>query len=127
MLRLVTAAFMACALVAPAAAQDFPNRPIRIIVPFGPGGGGDIVGRIFGQSLQEKLGQPVIIENKAGAGGAVAVTTLKSMAADGYNLVATTSTTIFSSPLARPTVSLTLPLSSSIRPGIVECLLSSDI
>ena len=59
MLRLIMAALAACALIAPAAAQDYPTKPIRIIVPFGPGGGGDIVGRIFGQSLQEKLGQPV--------------------------------------------------------------------
>src|ERR1043165_7142335 len=59
---------LACALNgAPALAQDYPNRPIRIIVPFGPGGGGDIVGRIFGQVLQDRLGQPVIIEKKPGA------------------------------------------------------------
>ena len=86
MLRLVTAAFMACALVAPAAAQDFPNRPIRIIVPFGPGGGGDIVGRIFGQSLQEKLGQPVIIENKPGAAGTLGNELIARAEKDGYTI-----------------------------------------
>jgi tripartite-type tricarboxylate transporter receptor subunit TctC len=86
MLKLVTAAFMACALVAPAAAQDFPNRPIRIIVPFGPGGGGDIVGRIFGQALQEKLGQPVIIENKPGAAGTLGNELIARAEKDGYTI-----------------------------------------
>src|SRR5262249_926397 len=52
-----------------AAVQDWPQRPVRVIVPFGPGGGADIIGRIVAQSLQEKLGQPVVIENRPGAGG----------------------------------------------------------
>ncbi|HMF23815.1 MAG TPA: tripartite tricarboxylate transporter substrate binding protein, partial [Pseudolabrys sp.] len=45
---------------ADAAAQEWPQRPVRMIVPFGPGGGADIIGRIVAQSLQEKLGQPVV-------------------------------------------------------------------
>ena len=52
-----------------ARAEDWPQRSLRIIVPFGPGGGADIIGRIVGQSLQEKLGQPVVIENRPGAAG----------------------------------------------------------
>ena len=86
MLRLVTAALAACVLIAPAAAQDFPNKPIRIIVPFGPGGGGDIVGRIFGQALQEKLGQPVIIENKPGAAGTLGNELIARSEKDGYTI-----------------------------------------
>ena len=86
MLRLVMAALAACALIAPAAAQDFPNKPIRIIVPFGPGGGGDIVGRIFGQSLQEKLGQPVVIENKPGAAGTLGNELIARAEKDGYTI-----------------------------------------
>jgi tripartite-type tricarboxylate transporter receptor subunit TctC len=86
MFRLVTVALAVCALIAPAAAQEFPTKPIRIIVPFGPGGGGDIVGRIFGQSLQEKLGQPVIIENKPGAAGTLGNELIARAEKDGYTI-----------------------------------------
>ena len=61
-------AFLA-ALPTLALAQDWPSRPIRIIVGFGPGGGTDIVSRILAQSMQEKLGQPVVVENRPGAAG----------------------------------------------------------
>src|SRR5438128_6730977 len=71
--RPVLAIFAACALAtglaAPAPAQEWPARTIRVIVAFGPGGGTDIIGRIIAASLQEKLGQPVVIENRPGAGG----------------------------------------------------------
>jgi len=87
MLRFVMAALAACTLATtPAAAQDYPNRPIRIIVPFGPGGGGDIVGRIFGQVLQEKLGQPVVVENKPGAAGTIGNEVVARAEKDGYTL-----------------------------------------
>src|SRR3954466_9179429 len=74
------------AIAAPAAAQDYPNKPIRIIVPFGPGGGGDIVGRIFGQVLQDKLGQPVVIENKPGAAGTLGNELVARADKDGYTI-----------------------------------------
>ncbi len=86
MLKLVAALLAACVLSAPAAAQDYPNKPIRIIVPFGPGGGGDIVGRIFGQALQEKLGQPVVIENKPGAAGTLGNELIARADKDGYTI-----------------------------------------
>jgi tripartite-type tricarboxylate transporter receptor subunit TctC len=86
MLRVIIAA-LACALTAaPASAQDFPNKPIRIVVPFGPGGGGDIVGRIFGQALQEKLGQPVVVENKPGAAGTLGNEMIARAEKDGYTI-----------------------------------------
>jgi tripartite-type tricarboxylate transporter receptor subunit TctC len=69
--------------VAPAPAQDWPTRPIRILVGFGPGGGTDIVARIVAQPLSELLGQPVVVENKVGAGGALATDTLTKAAKDG--------------------------------------------
>ena len=74
------------ALLSAAQAQDYPNKPIRIVVPFGPGGGADIVGRIFGQSLQEKLGQPVVIENKPGAAGTLGNEVVARADKDGYTI-----------------------------------------
>ncbi len=87
MLKSAIAALAAAMLLAtPASAQDFPNKPIRIIVPFGPGGGGDIVGRIFGQALQEKLGQPVVVENKPGAAGTLGNEMIARAEKDGYTI-----------------------------------------
>jgi tripartite-type tricarboxylate transporter receptor subunit TctC len=86
MTRLMIALACALALGSPATAQDFPNKPIRIIVPFGPGGGGDIVGRIFGQALQEKLGQPVVVENKPGAAGTLGNEMIARAEKDGYTI-----------------------------------------
>lgn len=87
MLKSAIAALAAAMLLAaPAVAQDFPSKPIRIIVPFGPGGGGDIVGRIFGQALQEKLGQPVVVENKPGAAGTLGNEMIARAEKDGYTI-----------------------------------------
>src|SRR5206468_9767862 len=69
-----------------ARAQDWPQRSLRIIVPFGPGGGADIIGRIVGQSLQEKLGQPVVIENRPGAAGTLGNEAIARAEKDGYTL-----------------------------------------
>ena len=72
----------------PAAAQaQYPNRPIHIVVGFTPGGGNDIIARIFGQKLSESLGQPVIIENKPGAGAILATEYVARSAPDGYTLL----------------------------------------
>src|SRR6185503_13980588 len=86
MLKRLFVAACALALIVLAAEQDYPNKPIRIIVPFGPGGGGDIVGRIFGQALQEKLGQPVVIENKPGAAGTLGNEMVARADKDGYTI-----------------------------------------
>jgi tripartite-type tricarboxylate transporter receptor subunit TctC len=90
-MRKVTLTMLAiCALAlaapAPAAAQEWPQRTIRIIVAFGPGGGTDIVGRIIGQSLQERLGQPVVIENRPGAAGTLGNEAVARAEKDGYTL-----------------------------------------
>src|SRR5829696_2721542 len=69
-------------------AQAYPAKPIRLIVPFPPGGGVDFIGRIIGQKLTERLGQQVAIDNRAGANGIVGLEALKTAAPDGYTIAA---------------------------------------
>jgi tripartite-type tricarboxylate transporter receptor subunit TctC len=78
----------------PARAQaDFPTKAIRIIVPFAPGGSGDITSRLIGKYIEDKTGQPFVVENKPGANGIVGALAVKAAPADGYTLMlATTST-----------------------------------
>ncbi len=73
-----------------ASAQDYPNRPLRLIVPFAPGGGADIVARIVAGPLAKRLGQPVVVENKPGSGGTVGADLVAKSPADGYTLLYTT-------------------------------------
>jgi tripartite-type tricarboxylate transporter receptor subunit TctC len=77
------------AVILPAAvgAESFPTRPIRLIVPYPAGGGTDIVGRVLGQKLHESLGQPVVIDNRAGAGGTLGTAAAAKSAPDGYTLL----------------------------------------
>src|SRR5438128_4253975 len=75
------------AMSLPAAAESFPTRPIRLIVPYPAGGGTDIVARVLGQKLSESLGQPVIIDNRGGAGGTIGTAQAAKSAPDGYTLV----------------------------------------
>jgi tripartite-type tricarboxylate transporter receptor subunit TctC len=71
----------------PAAAQDYPTRAVTIIVPFSPGGPGDLTARFVAQGLQAELGQPFVVENKAGANGVLAARAAMSAPADGYTLL----------------------------------------
>ena len=75
------------ALTAPAKTQEYPAKPIHIIVGFAAGGGNDIIARVFGQKLSESLGQPVIVENKPGGGAIVATDYVAKSAPDGYTLL----------------------------------------
>jgi len=68
-------------------AANFPNKPIRLIVGFAAGGGNDLFARLVGQKLSENIGQPVVIENKPGAGGRIAVEYVKNQPADGYTIM----------------------------------------
>jgi len=81
-LSIATLIFAACML--PAQAQDWPTRPIRILVGFGAGGGTDIAARIVGQPLSEILGQPAVVENRVGAGGTTAANAVVTGPKDGY-------------------------------------------
>ena len=75
------------ALAASAQAQDFPTRPVKILVPQTPGGASDALARIMAQKLSEKWGQPVVVENRAGAGGNVGMEVVATAPADGYTLL----------------------------------------
>ena len=85
---LLAAVVLSCMLpAAPALAQGFPNQPIRIIVPYAAGGSTDQLARAIQQPMSEILGQPIIIENKAGAGGTIGVDFVAKAPPDGYTLV----------------------------------------
>jgi tripartite-type tricarboxylate transporter receptor subunit TctC len=71
---------------APASAQDYPARPVRVIVPTAPGGMADILARIFAQKFSDKTRQPVVVENRTGAGGVIAADYVAKSPADGYTL-----------------------------------------
>jgi len=80
-------AMLAAILALPAMAQSWPNKPVRIVVPFGPGGPADIYARILAQELSEVLKQQFVIENKAGAGGTIGGDIVAKAAPDGYTLL----------------------------------------
>ncbi|HSS84891.1 MAG TPA: tripartite tricarboxylate transporter substrate-binding protein [Reyranella sp.] len=84
---------MAMALATAAVAQEYPTKPIRIVVPFGPGTATDIVARTVGAQLSSRTGQPVVIENKPGAEGQIGAQAAATAAPDGYTLFITTQTT----------------------------------
>jgi tripartite-type tricarboxylate transporter receptor subunit TctC len=81
-----------------ASAQAYPNRAIRMVVPFAPGGSNDIIGRIMADRLTEALGQTVVIENKPGAGGALGTDQVAKSAPDGYTLMIGATSTMAANP-----------------------------
>src|SRR3954468_2164245 len=85
----VTVCLTALAAVSPVHAQDFPSRLVHLVVPQAAGGGTDTFARALGQKLGERWGQPVVIENRAGAGGVVGTDFVAKAAADGYTLLVT--------------------------------------
>jgi len=85
-LAFAAALLLTAGVTNPAPAQDYPQQNIRIVVSFGPGGGADIIGRILADSMQKKLGKPVIVENKPGAGGIIGNDVVAKATPDGYTL-----------------------------------------
>lgn len=93
---------LAAFLVAPLAhgqAGDYPNRPVKMIVPFPPGSGADTVARFAAKQLEEQLGQPFVVENRGGANGAIGLAAAKNSPADGYTVVLGSSGTMAINPI----------------------------
>jgi len=89
-MKLIAASFLLLAsmlLAGSAAAQAYPNRPIRLVIPFGPGSSTDVITRILAQAVSTSIGQPVVVESKPGADGAIAGIEVAKAAPDGYTLL----------------------------------------
>ena len=87
----------------PAQAQSYPNKPIRVIVPFPAGSSTDVIARVFSANLSQTMGQQVLVENKAGADGAIAATEVMRAAPDGYTLLMATNSPMSAVPALRKT------------------------
>ena len=95
---------MALLAASNAAAQAWPTRPIKMIVPFASGGATDVIGRLMAQKLSETLGQPVIVENRAGAGSTVGTELTARAAPDGYTIGMVANTSLVTAPMVYPNV-----------------------
>ncbi len=97
MVRLVAAA-LALLWAGAASAQTYPNRPIRLVVPFAPGGNLDIMARTVAEPMSKRLGQTVVVENRAGAGGVIGAEAVSAATPDGYTIAAVSTGTLLVSP-----------------------------
>jgi tripartite-type tricarboxylate transporter receptor subunit TctC len=86
MLRLLLIAAAVFAFAAPVLAQDWPSRPVRIIIPLGPGGGGDVFARLLAEEFQKRFGQPFVVENRPGGGLNIGTRACAEAAPDGYTI-----------------------------------------
>jgi tripartite-type tricarboxylate transporter receptor subunit TctC len=104
---LASTALMSCLGLTPLATLaaeggGFPSRPVTLVIPFPPGGATDVNGRIIGQRLSKELGQPVVIENRAGAGTIIGASYVSKATPDGYTLLVSSGTTFTVNPAIRP-------------------------
>jgi tripartite-type tricarboxylate transporter receptor subunit TctC len=99
------AAAIACAAIGfapPVGAQGYPAKPVRLVVGFAPGGAADIVARALGEGLGRALGQPIVIENRAGAGSSIAAENVAKSAPDGYSILIASPSSISVNPALNP-------------------------
>src|SRR6516225_3389881 len=101
-LRVIAAATASLAVALTASAQTYPDRPIRFIVPFTAGTGPDILARTLGEALAKRLGQPIVVENKAGASGNIGTDQVAKAAPDGYTILVTVTTFAMAPALYKP-------------------------
>jgi len=104
-LRVMTTGFCALFLTASLFAQNYPERPIRLVVPFAPGGGSDVLARLVAEPLSQRLGQPILVDNKPGANAVIGADFVAKAPADGYTL-------LFTPPgpqITNPSLKLSLP------------------
>jgi tripartite-type tricarboxylate transporter receptor subunit TctC len=87
-----------------AAADEYPSRPVKLVVPFPPGGTTDIIARVVCQKVEAAFGQPMIVDNKSGAGGVIGATDTAKAAPDGYSLGVATVSTVATAPATQPNV-----------------------
>lgn len=105
MLQVAIALFLTASFgVLPAAAQDFPNCPVRIIVPFPPGGPVDVLARAIGEGFRERTGQPMVVDNRPGANTSIGATACKNADPDGYTICLLTASTITLNPFLYPSL-----------------------
>jgi tripartite-type tricarboxylate transporter receptor subunit TctC len=119
--RLAAAFAFTAALVPAASAQDYPNRPVKIVVSFTAGGTTDVIARHVAAKLTERWKQPVIVENKPGAGGTLGTDYLASQPADGYNLLMASSGPISVSPI------LSKKLNTNPQTALTPVILVADV
>src|SRR6476659_2757853 len=86
-MRFLAPLFLGLLLAVGAAAETYPAHPVKLIIPFPPGGSNDIVGRMVATQLGERLGQPVVVDNRGGAGGTIGTDIAAKAAPDGYTLL----------------------------------------
>jgi tripartite-type tricarboxylate transporter receptor subunit TctC len=91
-MRWVAAALLALAASGPTLAQDYPTRPVTIVVPLAPGGGTDFLARLLARHLEQRFAKPFLIENKPGAGNAIAAAAVSKAEPDGHTLMMGTAT-----------------------------------
>jgi tripartite-type tricarboxylate transporter receptor subunit TctC len=122
---LAATAALLCLAAVPALAQTWPQKTVRFIVPFPPGGGTDVVARMVAKNLQDKLGQTIIVENRGGANGAIGLMAVKQTVHDGYTFAFTSDTPMTVNPWLYKDLSYEplkdfVPVTSAVRlPGML--------